>query len=373
MSFNLNIPVNSVSFGSVSIALAREFYKKKLCPNVFLIGGADMSAQKEDGQFSQWLQSGINKSLKSYSRESVNLKLWHINQSLESLSDRRFLYTFHETDRITDEEINILKNQDRVFVSSSYTKQVFEEGGLDNVVFAPLGFDSHNFFKTNKTYHEDGVIFWGHISKFEERKKTRRILQLWVKKYGNNRKHFLNIACYNPFFRKQDGQSLNQDEFKQWLIQTVFGGVNYWNVNFVQYMKTNAEVNDMINSFDIAIGVAGNEGFDLGLFHAAALGKHVVSLNAHVYKDYLNDSNAVLIQPSSMTPASDGMFFHPGQPFNQGFWFDWKDEDFTDALEVAESHYLKSKVNFAGMELQKQTYTQTADIILKEMENVDPF
>lgn len=365
----VNAPLNSLSFGQVSTAIIREFYKKNLPIKFFPVGGnTDVSSQNPDPQFDKYIRDSMSGLLSRFNRKENSFKLWHINQSLESLTDVRNLMTFHETDSLTNEEINILQNQDKIFVTSKYTKAVFEDNNVQNVVYVPLGFDSHNFHKTNKSYFQDGRIVWGHISKFEERKKTARILKLWAKKYGNNRKHFLHISCYNPFLRKPDGQPLNHEEFVNWIVNSVFNGQRYWNIKFLPYVPTNAEVNDIINAFDIAIGVAGNEGFDLGLFHAAALGKHIVSLNAHVYKDYLNDSNAVLIEPSGLVPAQDGIFFNPGQPFSQGFWFDWKDEDFFDACDKAEARYNKSKENIAGLELQKWTYTNTANVILSEIQ-----
>ena len=64
--------------------------------------------------------------------------------------------------------------------------------------------------------------------------------------------------------------------------------------------------------------MSGGEGWGLPEFQSACLGKHAVLLNASAYKDWANDKNAVLVEPSGKRDVYDGMFFHEGQPYNQG-------------------------------------------------------
>ena len=52
MDYAFHVPINSLSFGQVSIALLRESYKSGHQPNIFLIGqGADLSSQPENKDF----------------------------------------------------------------------------------------------------------------------------------------------------------------------------------------------------------------------------------------------------------------------------------------------------------------------------------
>ena len=109
--FSINCPVNSVSFGQVSTAILREFHKKGMEPCIFPIGGnLDLSTQKEDKEFSDWLTNCSNKALYSHNRDIPTFKLWHLNGSLESLSRDQALFTFYELDQPTKQEINIAKN-----------------------------------------------------------------------------------------------------------------------------------------------------------------------------------------------------------------------------------------------------------------------
>ena len=109
MDFSLNIPINSVSFGQVSTAILREIYHKDLQPCIFPIGGKiDLSTQEEDADFLNWINSCAMKSLDGHSRSNPIFKLWHINGSMESFSEKQILYTFYELDQPTPAEINIV-------------------------------------------------------------------------------------------------------------------------------------------------------------------------------------------------------------------------------------------------------------------------
>ena len=99
-------------------------------------------------------------------------------------------------------EINILKNQAKVLVSSNFTKEVFESHGVDNVFSVPLGFDKHNFSTTDKTYAPEGRVTFTLCGKFEKRKHHQKVISSWAKRFGNNNKYFLQGAIYNNFISR---------------------------------------------------------------------------------------------------------------------------------------------------------------------------
>jgi len=352
----IEAPLNKLSFGNVSFAILREFYKNGYHPMIFPIGNqVDIAGQKQDDDFNKWLESCINSSILKYKKDYPSLKLWHINGSMQSISSSKScLFTFHELDTLTPHEINILKNQDKVFVTSKYTQEVFSQYGVESV-FCPLGFDSHNFYQLKNRPKIDGVTSFLMGGKWEpSRKRHAKILHLWVKKYGNNPKYKLNLAITNPFLKAEDLQKM---------LSQVLEGKDYHNINFIPWTETNAEYNSVLQSSDIVFALAGGEGFDLVAYHATALGALPIGLNAHVYKDYLNDKNSVLINPNSKFPCYDGMFFHPNQPFNQGNFFDWSEDDFGKACEAAETRVKENDLNLEGLKLQKDTYDKTFKII----------
>lgn len=347
MSFTLNLPVNPVSFGQVSTLLLKEIYLKKINEFVlYPIGDRlDLSTQDGEEDFFKFLQEKTTSFLANVKRQNPCFKLWHLNGSLESASDKRYLLSFYELDAPTKEEINIVKNHDKVFFSSKYTVDIFKMFGCSNVEFLPLAFDKYNFKRLEKKYFSNDRIVFNLVGKLEKRKNHKKVIQAWLKKFGNNHKYHLQCSIYNPFFKEEDNKNL---------IANILEGKNYFNISFLGFMQKNSMYNDYLNSADIIIGMSGGEGWGLPEFHSVAIGKHAVILNAHAYKEWANDSNSVLVQPSTKIEAYDGAFFHKGQPFNQGNIFVFEDEEFIDGCEKAVRRVESNRLNENGLKLQEE-------------------
>jgi len=355
MKLLVNAPISSLSFGNVSVNILRELFKKNIDLIFFPIGDkAEMEAfDKIEPDFVKYLQAATNDRYSKISKDIPSLKLWHIFGSETRYSKNQSLFTFHEVSEVTNIEKNLLSLQDRIFVSSNYTKNIFNLNGLDNVTHVPLGFDN-DFQITNKTYLQDKIHF-GILGKFENRKNTARIIKSWLKLFGNKPEYQLSCAITNPF--------LDKARFQNELLK-VLEGKQYNNLNFVPYMQTNSEVNDYLNSIDIDLGgLSGAEGWNLPSFNATALGKWSVVINATAHKDWATKDNSILIEPSSLKDCYDDVFFKKGQSFNQGQFFDISDQEMDNAILKSLS-YAKTP-NPEGLKLQKQfTYEKTVETIL---------
>lgn len=360
LSFNL--PLNPTSLGQVSFSVLRELYERKLSINLFPIGGnVDFNTQKNDPDFFSWIQSSISSAYKEHSKENPIFKLWHFIGSLESFSNKQVLLSFYEVDSPTATEINIIKNNEKVLLSSNYAVSIFHSLGLNNVDYLPLAFDSTHFQKSVK--RNNNSIQFGLFGKLEpQRKRHLKTLSLWAQKYGNNPKYSLNCAIFNHFL---------DPSLQSQIIGQALNGKNYFNINFLNYMSSNEMYNDLLNNIDIVLAMSGGEGWGLPEFQSVALGKHCLGLNAHAYKDWMNKDNAVLIQPNGKIPCYDNIFFKPGMEFNQGNIFDWNENDFLNGLDEVESRYTKNPINIEGLKLQEQfTYSKMVDSILDIMKNI---
>lgn len=361
-NITLNAPINNLSFGNVSIAILREMFKRGLNPNVFPIGQADLASQRPDDSFNRSLSTAIEGAQANHRREDPVYRLWHVNGSLESYSNRsNRLITFFELDSLTPTEVSILKQQERIYVTSTYTKDTLSMFGIESV-YLPLGFDAHNFVPLAARPLIDGVTSFMLAGKLEKRKGHLKVLGLWAKKYGGNMKYRLNLALFNHFVPFQRQQAM---------IHEALEGKQYANIGPRQpdgsiglpYMTTNAEYNSFLQSGQIYIAMSGGEGRGLPEYHATAMGAWPVALNAHAYKDYLNADNAVLVNPNSKIPAADGVFFAPNGQFNVGNIFDFNGDEFIAACELAEQKAAQG-LNVKGLDLQKVTYAQTVDSLL---------
>ncbi len=355
--FALNLPINNLSFGQVSVAILREIYALGHQPAVFPIGPVDTSSQNLPPEFVHWLNSCMAKAIATHSRKVPTLKLWHLQDSLASYSDRQVLFSFYELDSPTREEVNTAKNNSVVVFSSKWARDVFRDQGLTNVEAVPLGFDSHNFVPTNKKYFEDGRITFLLMGKYEHRKHHKKVIQAWIKRFEGDKKYFLECALYNHFH--------SPDEHRAFFAECV-GHKRVPQVNFHPYFPTNNQFSDFLNMGDIVLDLSGAECFSLPSFQAVALGKHGVILNATGMKEWATAENSVLVEPNGKIPAYDGKFFHPGYPYNQGGIFDWAEEDFLAGCETAISRCEANRSNVAGLKLQTDfTYAKTVEALLE--------
>ena len=357
--FALHLPLNGVSFGQVSTALLREFHQRGVQPFLFTVGQSDLSSQETTTDFNKWIEAGIKKSFEEYDRDIPIFKLWHLNHdSLTSYAKEQTLFTFYELDHPTSIEVNIAKNQKNIIVSSNYSKEVLESYGVDNCRYIPLGFDKDNFHVKKEDYLKGKIVF-NLTGKLEKRKHHKKVIQTWLKKYGNNKDYVLQCAIANPFIKEED--------FKSHVSQ-IMEGKSYFNINFLGMMQKNVLYNDFLNSGNIILGMSGAEGWGLPEFQSVALGKHSVILNASAYKDWATEENSVLVESNGKEDAADGVFFKKGSPYNQGQIFTFDEDAFIEGCEKAIERYKASPENTSGLELQEEfTYKKTVDAITEVM------
>lgn len=355
MRLLVNAPINSLSFGNVSFNILRELFKQGHEIAFFPIGDKIEAEafDKCDKEFKQFLQKSIDTRYDLIEKNLPTLKLWHIFGSENRFTKNQNLITFHEVSEITALEKRLLNLQDKVFVTSNFTKNIFTQNGVSNVHFVPLGFDP-DFKKNDKNYFPNKIHF-GIMGKFEKRKNTDRIIKTWLKLFGNNPKYQLSCAITNPF--------LDTNRFQHEMIK-LLDGKQYNNLNLIPRMQTNSEVNDYLNSIDIDLGgLSGGEGWNLPSFNATALGKWSVILNATAHKDWATKDNSILIEPSRLKECYDDVFFKKGQSFNQGSFFDISDEEMENAISSSVKH--AKTINTEGLKLQQtHSYKNTVNTLL---------
>mgnify|MGYP001059056478 FL=1 len=351
MKILLDAPFNSLSLGNVSYNIARELFDKGHEVGIFPTNNNfDLKAYNISEDLRLKFESSI-KNRFDYLNENIPcLKIWHLNGSEDRKNSKQYLYTFYECNQPTETEKKIAKAQTKTIFSSSCSSNMF--GSL----FVPLGFDK-DFFRTEKKYLE-GVVHFGLMGKFEKRKHTAKIIKAWLKKYGNNNKYQLTCCITNPFYKNEE---------MNYIVNSILEGKRYTNINFLPYLEKNSEVNDLLNSIDIDLtGLSGGEGWNLPSFNATCLGKWSVVLNATSHKDWATKDNCILIEPSGSFDCYDNKFFIKGGDFNQGTFFDWREEDAIAAMEEAEKKV--GQINTEGQKLaEKMSYSNTLDSILSHI------
>lgn len=350
-------PINNLSLGNVSVNFLRELIKRDALSAVFPVSeNADFSAYDKLDDFTKNKIIELARGrIVNYNRKMPSLKLWHINGSQNKVSDKQYLYTFYETDSPTIEELNIVVQQEHTFFSSSYSADIFKQSGLENVSYVPIGFDK-DFSVVEREYLGDKIIHFGLCGKWEKRKNTGRIIKLWLERFGDNPKYVLSCLVDNPFLKPEMMDNLKKE---------AMSGKHWKNINFLPHLQKNSEVNQFINSIDIDLtGLSSGEGWNLPAFNATALGKWSVVSNCSAHKDWANNDNAILVEVDGKMPAPDGVFFQNGGAFNQGNFYNIKDEDILVGME--KSLDTAKSVNKEGLKLQNEfSYEKTLDKIME--------
>jgi len=363
MNKTFALPVNNLSFGFVSFGILNELYKRNENFNFVNIGDVNLSSFdkiREDDNFKNWLSNKNSDFLETFSRKNPLLKLWHISGSENSVSNKNCLFTFHELDQITPTEKNLLNNQDVIFVTSKYSKDVFEEYGVTSKIrVVPIGFDDVHFREIHKKHNSD-ICNWNIMGKFENRKRTKKTIQAWIKKFGNNPKHCLNTSIYNPHFKPEDNNKVVMD--------ILDGKPRPFNLNIYPFFETLDEVNKITNACDIFIDLSGGESWSIPSFTAVCLGKIAVVANNTGMKEWANEKNSFLVEPSGKIPSADNIFFREGDKFNQGNFFDYDEEEFISQCDKAYETWLINPINKEGKKVKEIcNWTTTVDAILEEL------
>ena len=361
MNLIFDAPINNLSFGNVAINLLRELYKKKAKLSIFPKTESDFTAfDKVNEDFKGWVTNATTYKYHNLDPDLPSLNLWHLNGSEKRISRRQYLLTFYELGSPTFVEKKLVEMQDKVFLSNPEAIEAFQKLGCENVKFIPMGFDpDFHVIKSDKKLVE-GKTHFVLMGKFEKRKHTKEIIQTWIEKYGNNNKYLLSCCVVNPFIKHEQMNALLSD---------TLDGKHYSNVNFLPHLKTNSEVNHLLNSADIDLtGLSGAEGWNLPSFNATALGKWSIVSNHTAHKAWATENNSILLKPNEKEPAADGLFFAETGDFNQGEIYKFDKDQAAAAMEEAEKK--TGQVNTEGLKLQtKFTYENTLNLILKEIKN----
>lgn len=319
----------------------------------FPIGNIDLAPFQPHPDFVKWLQKSADQRFKILNRDVPSYKLWHLSGSETLLGPNQQLISFYECNAPTDTEKSIVNLQKKTWFCGEYSKNVFQNNGVSNVESYNLGFDE-DIKPTGKKYLE-GRTSWTLLQKFERRKNTEKIINLWVKKYGNNANHSLNLCVNNPFFSAEDNQKL---------LAAALDNKRWWNVSIIPPLGTNAEVVELTNATDIDLsGASFSESWNLPAFNSTCLGKWSVVTNFGGHKSWADADNSVMLESEGMKECYDGWFFHKGQEFNQGTFCYYSDEALVHAFERAEKKV--GTINKNGLTLgQNMTYSNTLDKIL---------
>lgn len=347
---NLSTPINFLSYGYCGINIFNEL-QKLTNVNLFPIGSIEF-----ESKYKHIVELGVELS-KTWNRNNVSVKIMHQNMlDLHPISRFYVGFPFFELDNFNTVERQHLKNQDHIFVASTWAKQLIEEKiGVDCSVIN-LGVDRSIFYPNPSNINREKVVFLN-IGKWEKRKGHDVLANAFFRTFKDIDDVELWMMPTNKFLTKEQDRYWN-DYYKKNLGEKFIRIPN---------LPSPSDVAEIINKSDIGIYPHRAEGFGLPLLESISCGKRIIATNYSAPKDYLNKDNSSLIDIRDLEKAEDGIFF-----FGSG---NWAKLDSVYFDELCESMYYEYKlikkgrtINYSGVETaEKFTWSNTALNILEKV------
>lgn len=309
---NLIAPINSTSYGVVSLNLLGEFAaiareKGEGAPALFTIGGTPEAPHK----FNDTLLSCLN-AAKHYDYTLPCLKIWHQWDLAQRVGHGAYgIYPFYELDNLKPEVIHSMDSADVVFLPSQWAAQVYvDSGGKREVEYAHPGVDTgifHMGVKPVKLSHpklnKETTVFLN-CGKWEIRKGHDVLREAFSAAFAPEDNVFLLMNCCNSCLPLH-----NSDEWCDYYEASPMGraGRVYC---FRQRLTTQDEVAKLMQLADCGVFPARAEGWNLEAAEMLAMSKQVILTNCTAHTEYAAQSGCLLVEPEGFEKADDGVFFH---------------------------------------------------------------
>jgi glycosyltransferase involved in cell wall biosynthesis len=300
MKLNYYCPINTTSYGLVSLNILKGLIKNGYEISYFPIGGIQISNQEEY----DIVQDLMNKQL-DYDELAPCLKIWHQFDLANRIGRGQYFgFPIFELNQFNKTELAHLRAPHTLIVCSKWAQEIIrEQTGRDSYV-VPLGVDT-SIFKPTPYERSENCIFFN-CGKIELRKGHDILADAFSKAFEPKDNVQLWMAWSNPF--------LTEEETKEWensYLSTKMGE----HIKFVPRLKTQADLANVMGRTTCGVFPSKAEGWNLELLEMMAVGRQVICTDYSAHTEFASSDNAFLIPITKMETAFDGKFFH-----GQGEW-----------------------------------------------------
>lgn len=283
------------------------------------------------------------------------IRIWHQHDMSQFVGrGERIGFPIFELDKFSDLEKHHLANLDKIFVCSSWAKEVIKkELNTDSVSVIPLGVDT-SVFKPSEIKNNEETIFLN-CGKWEVRKGHDILVEIFNQTFDVSDKVQLWLLPTNPF--------LSEDEKATWhnkYYQSKLGS----KIRILPRFNTQEEVYNIMQKVHCGIFPSRAEGWNLELLELMACGKPVITTNYSAHTEFCNKNNALLVDINETELAYDNKWF-----FGQGNWAKISKQQidqFADYMKQTHNKNMRGElsINLAGIETAKKfNWNNTAEII----------
>lgn len=353
MNLNLQCPINPLGYGQASLNLLRALYKRDNNISLWPIG--NVAIPDEDKSIETVVRKCIDNQ-STFDVSAPSLRIWHQFEMAQHIGNgMRVGMPIFEMNRFDSREKHHLSSLDRIFVCSKWAEEVVlnQLSGYRETCVVPLGVDRTVFHEDKRVVYEDLPYKFLNIGKWEIRKGHDIIIDAFCKAFDERDNVELWMMNHNPF--------LSESQTAEW-INLYKNSKLGSKVRFIDRVKTNQEVADIMRAADCGVFPARAEGWNLELLEMMSCGKPVIATNYSAHTEFCTSDNCNLIEPAGLEEAWDGIWFK-----GQGEWAALDKR----AVDVLSSHMLAEyeagrRVNLAGIETAKRfSWEASADAVMK--------
>lgn len=353
-NLNLQCPINPLGYGQASLNLLlalSKIYDVALWP----IGNIALPDSNKS------IEATVKKAIDNQSvfdRSAPSLRIWHQFDMAQHIGSGQHVgMPIFELNKFDSREVCHLDSLDKVFVCSKWAENVVQDqlaGRGVGTHIVPLGVD-RSIFHERVTVRDTSYVFLN-IGKWEIRKGHDIIIEAFCRAFDKSDNVELWMMNHNPF--------LSEAQTTEW--QNLYKNSKLGDkVKFIDRVKTNQEVADIMRKADCGVFPARAEGWNLELLEMMACGKPVIATNYSAHTEFCSEANCNLIEPAGLEEAWDGIWFK-----GQG---EWAALD-SGSIRMLSSYMRKEfeagpRVNEAGIETAKQfSWGASADAVQKGLD-----
>lgn len=352
-NLNLQCPINPLGYGQASLNLLLALNKR--CEVALWPIGQVAIPDDNKTVASVVKQSIANQSVFDY--HAPSLRIWHQFEMAQHIGKGiRVGMPIFELNRFDDREKHHLNSLDKIFVCSQWAQEVVYDqiGKFANVV--PLGVDRNIFHERKNNFlmvDAPGPYKFLNIGKWEIRKGHDVIIEAFCQAFDENDDVELWMMNHNPFLSEAQTAEW-QNSYKRSKLGS--------KVRFIDRVRTNGEVADIMRKVDCGVFPARAEGWNLELIEMMSCGKPVITTSYSAHTEFCNSENSNLVETAGLEEAWDGIWFK-----GQGEWAAL-DSGSTRmlSLHMRKEFEAGPRVNTPGIETAKQfSWEASADAIMK--------
>jgi glycosyltransferase involved in cell wall biosynthesis len=340
---NLISPINQLGYGLVGLNILRalsEFSEVSFWP----IGAPECDPSHHD------LVKTAIKNSHTPDFTAPCIRIWHQNDMAQFVgSGLKIGFPIFELDRFNDIERHHLRHLDKIFVCSSWAKDVCIEQEVvseENIHVIPLGVDSGLFASVfqDKPDNDKKTIFFN-CGKWEVRKGHDILVKAFNKAFSREDNVELWMLCTNIFFSENENLEWQNLYTSSDLGEKVF---------IIPRQQSQKDVYNIMRKTDCGVFPARAEGWNLELLEMMACGKHVIATNYSAHTEFCNEQNCLLVEAKEKEEAFDGKWFK-----GQGNWAKISESEIESISKHMQLiHESKQNntlgVNHAGLETAKK-------------------